>query len=730
MRGWQKAVIVFLLIFSHVYLIGAIAPAFAETPPVVEARPLTDPIHLDGKLLESAWQSAGLIPDLTQQDPEPGQPTPFRTTVYLLVDRQNLYIGVHCIDPEPDQIALHTMQRDGNLHGDQTIAIVLDTFGDRRRGYYFEINRAGARVDGLISGPEQLSLDWDGIWNVRTHRTKDGWTAEIQIPTQTLRFTPGVKTWGFNIQRRIARKRITLRWAGTTLDAKFIDLRRAGRLEGVGNMQQGLGLSVSPYGLLSRNADFVIHHTNGKGESGLDVTYNLTPELAVVATVNTDFAETEVDTRQVNLTRFPLFFPEKRAFFLEASNLFSFGIGLREEFIPFFSRRIGLFQGRPVPLIGGLKVLGRVGRWGIAALDVMADETELTRRTNLFAGRMTYDFTDHFTMGLLTTIGDPDGIHQNRLFGFDAVWQTSTFLGNKNFAVGGWAVINGGDLPEGRHTGWGFKIDYPNDLWDLFFVFKTFGDGLDPALGFITRPGTRWYVGGGAYQPRPRGGPFGWVRQFFFETFIRYIEDLHGRAESWRIFTAPFNARTESGEHLEGNVVFRFERLDEPFEITKGVIIPPGKYHFTRFRLEAQSSSHRPWRIGSTLWFGTFYSGHLTQWESFINLSTFHGHLQLEFQMENDFIHLPEGHAIQRLWQVRFVYAFTPDLILSSYIQYDTESRNLGTNTRLRWTLQPGNDIFIIWNHGWERPIGARDVFTLKPVSDQIVVKVRWTFRM
>ncbi len=721
------------VVFARIaWMIGSIVQvrfAAAEEPPVVRAAPLEGSIQLDGALDESVWRRAGMIDDLTQQDPCPGEVVPYTTRVLLIVDDQNLYVGVICRDPEPSRIAIHTMQRDGNLFGDQRVTLVLDTFGDRRRGYFFEVNAAGARLDGLISGPTDVSDDWDGIWDARTRRTSDGWTAEIRIPARTLRFTPGVSAWGFNVERRIARERMTLRWAGTTLDARLVDLSVAGRLEGVGGLRQGNGLSISPYGLARRDADFEIAHSSIQGDGGLDILYNRTSDLTAMLTVNSDFAETEVDTRQVNLTRFPLFFPEKRSFFVEGSNLFSFGSGLGVDFIPFFSRRIGLWGGRQVPLLAGIKGLSTAGRWSVAALDAVTGKSAATEDANLFAGRVTCDVTDRLTVGAISTEGDPDGVHQNTLVGVDALWQTSSFRGNRNLAIGGWAAWTGGETPEGRRAGWGMKLDYPNDLWDLFVIYKEFGDGLDPALGFLPRPGTRWYQGGGAYQPRPDGRFLRWARQFYFETYLSYVEDLEGRAESWRVFTAPFNAQTESGEHIEANAAPQFERLDEPFEIAAGVEIPPGEYRFTRYRVEAQSSRHRPWRIGSTVWFGDFYTGSLTQWESFATVTAFHGHLQVEVEAENDDGRLPEGDFIQRLWQLKLAEAITPDFIVSNYVQYDSESRNLGINSRLRWTVRPGNDLYIVWNHGWEHPVGREDRLALLPVSDQIVVKLRWTLR-
>ncbi len=695
--------------------------------PAVTAAKTSRPIRLDGALDEPEWQGAGVISALVQQSPQPGGPTPYRTEVRLLVDAEHLYIGVTCFDPSPESIALHTMQRDGNMHGDDTVAVVLDTFGDGRSGYLFRTNVAGARLDGLISGPEELSLDWDGIWDVHTRRGPEGWTAEFRIPARTLRFTPGLTRWGFNVERFIARDRTTLRWSGATLDARLEDLSRAGVLEGVEGLRQGLGLSISPYGLVRRNSDFMLQDKSLRGEGGLDVGYNFTPQLAGVLTLNTDFAETEVDTRQVNLTRFPLFFPEKRSFFLEGSNLFEFGLGLGRELIPFYSRRLGLFEGQVVPIDAGLKVLGRAGPWGIAALDVETRNTSAAPRTNLFAGRATYDVDPHLRLGGIVTRGDPDGVHRNSLVGLDAVWRTSRFGGDKNFFVGFWGARSGGDVGPGKRSGWGFKVDYPNDLWDLVAQYNEFGDALDPALGFLPRPGTRHYRVSSAYQPRPQGGTFSWVRQFFFELRGDLYTDLSGKTQTWRVFTAPFNARTQSGEHLEANWAPEYQRLTEPFEISPGVVIPPGGYPFHRFRVEAQSSEHRPWRVGTTVWFGTFYDGRLTQLSSFINWTDASGRLQLAAEAENDFGYLPEGNFIQRLWQLKGVYAFGPDLVLSSFIQYDSESRDVGMNTRLRWTLTPGSDVFLVWNRGWREP--GMGSLSLKPTSEQIVVKLRWTFR-
>ncbi len=696
--------------------------------PSVAAAPAAARIVLDGSLDEPAWTEAGTIAGLVQQEPEPGQPTPFDATrISVLSDGETLYFGITCPDPEPERIAVHTLQRDADLEGDDTIALVLDTFGDGRTGYLFRINAGGARQDGLISGKEDVSLDWDGLWDARARRTGEGWTAEIALSARSLRFQPGLAQWGFNVERYVARERILLRWTGASRDALFEDLRRAGMLSGVAALRQGLGLAAAPYALGRAEDRRDVPETHRKGEAGLDLSYNLTPGLGAVLTVNTDFAETEVDTRQINLTRFPLFFPEKRPFFLEGSNLFAFGAGLDEEtFIPFYSRRMGLVRGRVVPIDAGVKLLGRAGPWSIAALDIETAEASVAASANLFAGRTTYDVDEHLRLGALATRGDPEGRRDNSLIGADALWQTSEFRGDKNLSFGAWFARSDGDLAAGQRSGWGFKADYPNDLWDVFLLYREFGDALDPALGFLPRPGTRQARGGGSFQPRPdEDGPFAWVRQFFFELFLTRVDRLDGTTESWEIFTAPFNAVTESGEHLEANWVPQLARLDEPFEVAQGVVIPPGEYRFTRYRVEGQSSPSRPWRAGSTVWFGDFFGGRLVEWESFVSWTFGPGRLRVELEAENNFGDLPQGDFTQRLLQWKTLYAFSPDLVVSAFTQYDSESRDLGLNARMRWTIRPGRDLFLVWNRNWQRTLDRG--YRLELDSDQVVVKLRWT---
>jgi hypothetical protein len=727
LRGWFRNVILVIVLFLFQTGPGIFGDESSGVP--LSGKPDLS-IRLDGRLDESLWDHPKYSGELTQQSPNPGQPTPFKTHFRVLFLHDRIYFGIECEDPDPKKVNIHSMQRDSEMEGDDTLSIVLDPYGDKRTGYFFRINAAGARADGLISNPEHISLDWDGLWDVRVAPSANGWSAEFEIPVQTISFTPGLKTWGMNIQRFVARTRTTLRWNSPSRDSFLYDMSRAGELPVAEDLAHGKGFEFVPYVVAKSQQAFGYESRKWPVTGGMDMTWRITPKLAAVLTGNTDFAETEVDSRQINVTRFPLFFPEKRAFFLEGSNQFEFGLGLGEIFIPFFSRRIGLLDGEQIPINFGAKLNGRIGKWNLAMLDVQTRETSLAPAANHFAGRYSYDLSPNLRVGSLFTHGNPDGIHQNALGGIDAVWQTSKFRGNKNLMIGGWTAMTTGDLPSGQHSGWGTKIDYPNDLWDCSFSVNEFGDAFAPALGFLPRPGVRRFSWSANWMPRPsKQSPLGFIRQEFFENNFTWVTNLQGKTESWSYFMAPINIRLESGDRFEFNWSPEYEWLAAPFEITEGVRIPPGTYNFTRWRLEAQTSEHRPLQFGTTTWFGSFYDGSLTQWENYLRWTSPAGRYQVGISTDQNFGRLKSGNFVQRLWQLQTAFAWSPNLVLTSFIQYDSESKNVGTNTRFCWTLKPGRELYLIWNRGWRYLRLNRDDFNLIPESEAIALKFRWTLR-
>jgi hypothetical protein len=672
------------------------------------------------------WEDAPKV-TLSQQDPRPGEATPYPTEVRVFADRMHLYLHIDCTDPDFAARSVHTLERDSDQSADDHVTIVLDTFGTHRTGYVFQVNAGGARSDGLISPASRTpSFDWDGVWNAHVQRSAQGWSADIVIDTRYLQFRRSLQCWGFNVQRYVPRAQLSLQWANITLDASIFDLARMGLLGGVADFEQGMGLEVSPYGLVRHDSV----GDRSSGQVGGDVRYNVAPDMAVIATFNPDFAEAEADAQQINLTRFSLFFPEKRRFFLEGSNQFTFAAGLADSaiFVPFYSRRIGLVDGEAVRLDAGVKVIGQAGPWSIGALDVETGRSNVGGPTNLFAGHLTYDVDEHLRVGTLLTSGDPTGQTDNRFSSVDAVWQTSTFRGDKNLVLSGWAARSDGDAQPGQHSGWGLYANYPNDLWNWIASVNVFGDALDPALGFLPRPGTRQYDVYIDYRPRPTSEGLSWARQFFYQVELLRVDDLHGNTQTRRLFTAPFNVDAESGAHFEFDWIPDYESLSEPFEIADGVTLPVGRYRFDRYRFEAQSSDARPLRIGNVIEIGDFYDGRLTQTKPFINWTTLEGKLRFELSNETDFGYLREGNFIQRLYQFKIGYSFNPDLSLDSFVQYDSTIGHTGINTRLHWIIAPGRDFFLVLNHGVEASVTDPSA-RAAPVSNAVIAKVRWDVR-
>ena len=690
-------------------------------------------VRLDGRLDDAAWASADSV-ELTQVEPREGVSPSMRTVVRVLTTGDAIIVGVRCDDADSSNIVSFARQRDATLDSEDHVKIVLDPYGDGRGGYVFAVNPNGARYDALVAnqgGGE--NANWDGVWEAATARTPGGWSVEIVIPLKTLLFRPGLAHWGFNVQRRIQRFQETDRWASPARDYKVTQTSRAGLLTDLPSFDLGFGLSVRPAVTGGGSRDSAGASVRDQSHVSLDATQRLGANTLASLTVNTDFAETEVDARQVNLTRFPLFYPEKRTFFLEGSDIFDFGLGLSNDrdVLPFFSRRIGLLEGEQVPIDAGGKVNGRVGSTSFGALAVRTRDVDtLPSASTMAVVRVKQNVLRESSVGFIATAGDPLGRSGNWLVGPDLTYQTSHFRGDKNFLVGVWGLAVGReDLQRGDRTAAGFKIDYPNDLWDISAKYKRIGDAFDPSLGFVPRPGVHIANLGVDWQPRPARpiGPLH-VRQCFWENQLSYVSGLTGGWQSYEYFMAPVNCRLESGDRFEFNIVPTGERFDVPFEVADGVTIPPGAYHFPRFRLEVGTAAKRRLSAQGTWWFGRFYDGRLDQYE-LTGAWRPSSLVIVELSGEHDVGRMPEGDFTQDLIGTRVRLNVSPDLQLTSFVQYDTESDAFGTNTRLRWTFRPLGDLFVVYNHN----LRTRDPLTLRRelvfASNQLLVKAQYAFR-
>ncbi len=717
MRRSKGLVLAALLPWSLVAL-RAVASAGQEAAPARDATrsaPVTrtaEAIAVDGVLDEPIWGTAPKLGDLVQRQPLPGSRPSEATDVVLLYDADNLYIGVTAHDSERAAVIGTQMARDANLASDDRVEILLDTFRDQRSAFYFATNPAGALVDGLIYANGRLNTDWDAIWRVRTARGPSGWTAEFAIPFKSLNFPEGRSVWGFNSARTIYRKLEEARWSGARLEMAFLQVSEAGEISGLDGLSQGIGLDVRPF-LAGSALRLAGGETELDGRPGLDVFYSITPSLKLTVTFNTDFGETEVDARQINLTRYSLLFPEKRAFFLEDAGVFSFASTGPEtpggippagaDVYPFFSRRIGLLGGVEVPIDGGVKLTGRVGRTDMGVMAVRTGALEdVAAARNLFVARVKRNLFQQSYAGFVLTAGDPASGGANPTYGADLRLTTSRFLGrSRNMDAAAYAVRSQREGRSGSDWSYGLSARYPNDKFDAQVALREIPENFDPALGFVQRDDVRMLRIAASYNPRPRS--FLGIQQMFHDVFFtHFTRKSSGRVESWDLYITPLDWHLNSGDSIHAvlDVNMRYERLFEPFQISPGVVLAPDEYRFTRFRSVFSSAAKRRLAGSVNVAWGDYWSGRAEELAASL---TFKLPPRLTFSASANLTiaRLPEGDFEATILTSRLDYSVSPRLSFFNLVQYDNRSRNLGWQSRARWSPQPGNDVFLVFQQGW-----------------------------
>jgi len=707
-----------------------VTPGHAQDQPKLRVHKLPAEFRLDGVLNEAVWQQADKTRGFATTVPkEGGQPTG-ATTVQVLADADTLVLGIRCDDPDPSGIVSFAVGRDAYLSSEDNVRIVLGTFLDGRTGYVFAVNPNAARYDAVVAGRgEYEDRDWDGIWEAKTSRDSTGWSIEIRIPALSLSFRDGLREWHFNVSRHIQRRLESSRWASPKRDYKLTQTSRAGLLVGLPAFSLGLGISAKPSGVIRFGRE-AADQASGLGTDGsLDLRWRPTSDLTAAVSFNTDFAETDVDTRRTNLTRFPLLFPEKRSFFNEGSEIFDFGLGSSREIKPFHSRRIGLVNGRQVPIRAAGKLTGRIGDTSVGVITAQTkDEDGVAPRTSMGVVRLKQDVLAESSVGIVATAGDPLDRDGSWLAGTDFTYQTSEMFGNRNFLVGVWGMTmdrdglapSTGSLSGSNRSAWGGKIDYPNDLWDTVFVYRRIGEDFDPSLGFVRRKGVHRYYGGTTYAPRPDNE---WIRQMHHRVSFSYFTNLDHEWESYGAYITPLSINFESGEELDFNLRSYGERIEDAFEIADDIEIPVGKYDWTRYGVKFETASKRVVRGEIGFQFGPFYSGYLKTYEGNIRWNV-NPLLGLRLSAEYNEGSIPEGEFTEDAYSFSFDLKFSPDLTLRNYVQYDTDSKALGSNTRLHWTATPKSNMFLVFNYNGRRQFGD-----LQTETYDTILKIQHEFR-
>ncbi|MEE2778845.1 MAG: DUF5916 domain-containing protein [Acidobacteriota bacterium] len=716
-----------------------------ERPSIRALRVDRAPI-VDGVPDEAVWASAPVGSGFSSREPVSYQPASEKTEFSVVYTSDTLFFGIRAFDSDPKAIIAKEMERDSQLGlNDDSIAIVLDTFRDGRNSYTFEVNPNGARTDSLVTDEgRSLNLEWDGVWTAAAKRSVAGWFAEVAIPFKTLRFDPEIDAWGLNVRRLIRHRNEEVNWAAIGREigprnpsqalyaAHWVSL--AGTLEGLEGIRDSRQLDVKPY--------VIAHVSEGPrdssgrtddSETGIDFKWGITRSLTVDLTYNTDFAEVEVDQQEVNLTRFSLFFPEKREFFLENAGLFTFGPpnrGAQERETTllevFFSRRIGLDQGLEVPIEWGGRVTGRVAGWNVGVLHVLTEGVNDSKRgvadTAFTVTRMNRNIGRRSTIGAIFTARDADRVGQNRVFGLDLNYKPSAQ--SEIFAYGARSddpdAANGDPRAE-DDASWGLGYFYRSRDVRASVDVVTIERNFRPEVGFLLRSDIRRYDSRVRYTPPINR--FG-IRNWFIEAVVDYFErDSLGVLESRKVQLAPIGTRSFSEDLWRLAWVGETEQLFEPFEIRPGVTIPAGLYTFDGWELAGRSNPGRLIALNGQFARGDFFGGTRDR----VNLTPSiraSKHVRAEVRFNYNDVELPEGVFTTRVYSAGLDVSFTPDLRLNTLAQYNGAAELVGLNVRFNWIYRPGADLFIVYNENWDAPtFSARET-----TQRQLVVKFSYLF--
>ncbi len=679
----------------------------------LRAHRVAEPIRVDGVLDEAAYERFQPVSEFVQYEPANGAPATERTQLWILFDDQNLYVVGRAYDSvSPDRWVLNEMRRDNpGVTANESISFSIDTFLDRRNGFLFELNAEGGFLDAQITNEGfPPNINWNAVWASRAGRFEGGWTFELAVPFKSIRYNPGAEqVWGFNARR-------VVRWKGeesfivpvaaSTGDRQgLMHVSLSAPLVGIEVPRPGLNVELRPFATSSLATDVATGLSNSRDlDAGLDVKYVVTQNLTADLTVNTDFAQVEVDEQQINLTRFNLRYPEKRAFFLEGAGTFDFargaGLNVGGGDVPtlFFSRRIGIEGSAAVPIIAGGRFTGKVGPYSIGLLDIQTDEDRTARAAsnNFSVVRLKRDVLRRSAVGVLyagrshATAGG-----RNDTYGVDG---TFSFFNNLNFNAYVAGTRTSGR--NGRDRSYMGQLNYGGDRYGLILERLVLQENFNPEVGFVRRPDMQKWSGTARFSPRPaRRGPGqrSVVRKWLYEASASYIEN-NARVVESRGMSGTWGIEFQNGDTFRVSGTHTYEFIPRPFRLSRGVTVPVGGYAFDGALVSYALGPQRGIGGTATIEYGGFYGGDRTTVGFSTGRIDLTDQLQVQPGLSINRVVLPFGEFTAQQVQARVVYTMTPRSFVAGLVQYNSDSNSVSTNLRLRWEYRPGSELFVVYN--------------------------------
>ncbi|MBN1294428.1 MAG: carbohydrate binding family 9 domain-containing protein [Candidatus Latescibacteria bacterium] len=688
----------------------------------ITAKLIDSQIRLDGVLTEKVWESADVVSDFTQRELSEGEPATERTEVRIVYNEDYLYVGVKCFDSEPDKILHRELKWDTGLNNDDRFIVAFDTYHDKRMGFAFATNANGARDDATFLSDKDPNSQWDGIWEVASRITEYGWSCEFEIPFKTLRFpTTEKQEWGINFIRYIQRKHEEILWRGWRREEGPTHLASAGTIIIPGKINPGHQLDITPYVLAgaekerTKSADDVVRY-------GIDLKYGITSNMTLDLTTKTDFAQIESDKDVINLTRYPIQYPEKRDFFLEGLETFEFTQGGTRLF---YSRNIGIdpVTREGIPILGGAKLTQKQGGYRLGVMTIQTEDEGGFPSTNYSVVRVRKDVFDQSYIGFIGTSVLDTKDHDNQLAAMDFGYRTDKFMGKRNLDIQGYLAASSDDGLRHDNMAGRIYLSYPNDLINWYGLYHTLDDNFRPGVGFASRVGIKNYIWFLTVSPRPN---IPGIKKLVFKPFdINYTTDMDGVLETRNEEIRPLGIQFKSGDNVDFKVWSKYDFVDQTngWNIFGDTVIPKGTYTWWYYDIQYTGSRNRAVALDFQTNFGDHYSGRRTYYDTSLSFKRTKN-IALSADMTYNHITIGNNEFRTREYGGRMGIDFSTRLSSSIFVQWNNRTKEVITNFRIHYIPRVGSDIYIVYNHQLE------EEFDYRTKQNAAMLKVNYTYRL